>query len=132
MVMRTMYPLEKSDMMDFLDLFSESLIQSISLTMYNGTVTRSMELPNGSTAEYTSFRFQAKSKASLVKDLEHVDHNQIQSCEVHLSNEGTYGVVQLNLLNHELSFQEKPTLFSTDKVLDYARKKNLGKMTLRF
>lgn len=132
MVMRTIHPLEKSDMMEFLDLFSDSLIHSISLTMYNGTGTQVMDLPHGSIAEYTSFRLQAKSKASMLKDLERVDHNQIQTCEVHLSNGVAYGVVHLGLLNHELSFQEKHTLFSTEKLLDYARKKELDKVTLRF
>jgi hypothetical protein len=132
MVMRTIYPLETSDMMDFLELFPDSLIQRISLTLYNGTSTRIMELPHGSTAEYYSFRLDSKSKTSLLKDLERVDHNQIQTCEVHLSKGDTYGVVNLNLLNHELSFKEKPALFSTEKVLDYARKKQLDKVTLRF
>jgi len=119
-------------MMDFLELFSDSLIQRISLTLYNGTSTRIIELPHGSTAEYYSFRLDSKSKTSLLKDLERVDHNQIETCEVHLSKGDTYGVVNLNLLNHELSFKEKPALFSTEKVLDYARKKQLDKVTLRF
>jgi hypothetical protein len=132
MVMRIIYPLNKADMDDFLSIFPDAKIEHIYLNLYNGTMTRNMELPNGSTAVYLKFQLQCESKEAMTKDLERVDHNQIQSCEVHLSKDGEYGTVSLNLLDHEMSFQEKPSLFSTDKLLTFARTKHLDKVTIRF
>lgn len=132
MVMRTIHPLDISDMYEFLNLFPDSTIQYIYLNLYNGTMTRAMELPHGSTAVYLKFQLQADSKNAMTKDLERVDHNQIQSCEVHLSKDGEYATVFLNLLDHEMSFQEKPNLFSTEKLLDFARTKHLDKILIRF
>lgn len=130
MVMRVLPRLEKSDMYEFLSIFSNSNIESINLKLYNGTVTRTMELPHGSTASYYTFEFRSDSVEMMTKDLERVDHNQVQTCEVHLQKEGEYGTVSLSLLNSELSFYENQTLFSTEKLLEFARKKELRKVTL--
>lgn len=132
MVMRIIHPLEKADMVEFLSIFPDSIIQGIYLTLYNGTMTRNMELPHGSTAVYQTFQLQSDSKEAMTKDLERVDHNQIQSCEVHLKKEFAYGVVSLDLLSHELSFQENPYIFSTETLLEFARKKCLRKVILSF
>lgn len=132
MVMRVLRSLEKADMYDFLAVFPKSSICAIHLILYNGTVTRTMELPHGSTASYYTFELRSDSVEMITKDLERVDHNQVQTCEAHLQKDGEYGIVSLSLLHSELSFHEKPNVFSTDKLLEFARKKELRKVTLSF
>lgn len=132
MVMRVLPRLEKSDMYEFLSIFSNSNIESINLKLYNGTVTRTIELPHGSTASYCYFELRSDSIEIMTKDLERVDHNQIQSCEVHLQKDGEYATVSLSLLHQELSFHENPRLFSTEKLLEFARNKQLRKVILGF
>lgn len=132
MVMRIIHPLDANVMYEFLNLLPERYICSIRLKLYNGTTTRFKELEHGSTAYYTNVELQSDSIEAMKRDLEHVDHNQIQKCEVHLQKESDYGVITLSLLELEMSFHDNPTLFPLDKLLKFAREKELHKLTLGF
>lgn len=129
MVMRTIYCLTEEDLYEFLALFPE-FITGISLTLYNGTPSHAKHLPNGATAYFQQISFHADSIDQLKKDLCHVNHNQVQTCEVHLEKENERATVTLSLLNRELFFSDSPQLVPRDKLLEFAKANELRKVTI--
>ena len=129
MGMRMIYCLTEEDLYEFLGFFPGS-ITGISLTLYNGTPSHAKDLPNGATAYFQQISFFAVSIDQMKKDLCHVNHNQIQKCEVHLEKDNERATVTLSLLNRELYLSDNAILVPRENLLNFAKVKELRKVTI--
>ena len=134
MVKRCIQTLKEDDLYEFLGLFDEDYIRSIILELYNGTCKAEKDLPNGSTLTTDRLSLYSLSIEMMQKDLKKIDWNQIQKCILYLENsdadESTS--VTLSLLHCELDFHNHPNMIPIEKLLQFAAKKHLSKVTIGY
>lgn len=129
MVLRMIPCLTQDDFYEFVGLFP-TFITGISLTLYNGTASHAKHLPNGATAYFQQISFHADSIKQMKEDLLNVDHTQIQTCELHLEKENERATVTLSLVNRELYLSDNAILVPREKLLNFAKAKELRKVTI--
>ena len=134
MVKRCIQSLKEDDLYEFLGLFNEDYIRSITLNLLNGTCKAEKDLPNGSTLTSDRVSLYSLSIEMLQKDLKKVDWNQIQKCEISLENPDAeeYTTVSLSLLHCEMDFHNHPNTIPIPKLLEFAAKKSLSKVTIGY
>lgn len=134
MVKRCIQTLKEDDLYEFLGLFNEDYIRSIILELYNGTCKAEKDLPNGSTLTTDRLSLYSLSIEMMQNDLKKVDWNQIQKCIIYLENsdpdEST--TVTLSLLYSELDFHNHHDTIPIQKLLEFAEKKRLYKVTIGY
>jgi hypothetical protein len=134
MVKRCIQTLKEDDLYEFLGLFNEDYIRSIILELYNGTCKAEKDLPNGSTLTTDRLSLYSLSIEMMQNDLKKVDWNQIQKCEISLENPDSeeYTTVTLSLLHCELDFHNHRSTIPIPKLLEFAEKKRLYKVTIGY
>lgn len=130
--MRTIHSLSESDLDALYKLLPMSHLSFLHVILHNGTETRVKTLPKGSTASYEKVSLHCDTWEQMKADLKHIDYNQIISCDFSFSKDGCYYHVSLSLLDRELKFSDTPSLFSSEKLLQFAREKELRKVSITF
>lgn len=124
---------KESELDEFLQLFTMKTLSSISLVLYNGTGSGYTELPNGGHIAHRKFEMEVPTIEAMKIGLECVDHNQVQRCKLHFQKQkNRYVSVTFDLLAREISVDDAVDLFDMQKMLEYCRKKDIYKLSIKF
>lgn len=129
-MLKTLSPLTKDDMFEFLELFQKETISSVELKLYNGTGSGYTELPNGGHISHPHMKLFVRGVDYIQPGLDSVEHNQIQECRVQLY--GSTESAQLDLISKKMRMTGNFPSGELETIVAFCRAKEIRECVLCF
>jgi hypothetical protein len=130
MVMRTIYPINEKQMIEFVKLFPSSKISSLEFTMYNGTETRGKDLPGDVHFTNPNFTLHGNTLEAILNALKLVDYNQMQKICITLKETDNYRSCMIDALERSI-YMGSPNLIDFNVLRKFCEVSDIEKLNFR-